>query len=284
MRAREDFRSSTLPPLPGDAGSRRSGVVEPPAAELAAYARTGFLGPLDLLTPAEAEVLADTVEHGARQVSGLMAEDHEGPNRNQYWRDLGKSAFVWFKSLHFYVESAKVAVTSPAILRTASRILDSRDLILWGVELVRQAPGESHRWHTDVECERHGITFWLPLRNVGDDSGIKLMECSHLLPGYPQQLKVNVGLDLNDDRAVLAAAQWARPDARITIPRVAPGQFIVFAGTLWHASFNDAETPRAALVFQISPAGARVRIPRRWEPPLEWHSWVPPVMTVRAPG
>jgi ectoine hydroxylase-related dioxygenase (phytanoyl-CoA dioxygenase family) len=250
--------------------------------DLEKYSRTGVLGPFDLFSPAQAETMALELSEGARKVPGLRLQDRTGLNREAYWRELGRT-MPWFKSMHLHIPVAKRIALSSELTSVAGQALDRRDLLSWGVDMVDQNPGERHRWHVDLECEQHSVTVWLALRNAGPRSGLKLLPGSHRTGTYPQALKVASGLNLDDDEAVLRAAQAINQHVEIVAPDVRPGQFILFSGLLWHSSFNLTLVPRTALVLQYAAAGATIRIPTTFEPPLSWHEWSPPVVRARAP-
>jgi ectoine hydroxylase-related dioxygenase (phytanoyl-CoA dioxygenase family) len=243
------------------------------------FAQKGNAGPFDLLSADEAARLAAEIEEQVRRVPGLRREDRTGPRRADYWRDLGKT-HAWYKSVHCHVHVARELATNPNIVRRVVTLLGTRQVGLWGVELVQQESGGMHRWHVDHECESHGLTVWLALTGAGPASGLKVIDRSHQIEATPQHFKVSDNLVLTDDEAVLHAARTVVPRAALSRPLVFPGQFVIMAGTLWHASFNATTIPRKSLVMQYSPAGALVRIPTKFEPPLEWHAMRPPVLAV----
>ena len=241
------------------------------------FTRRGHLDPVALLSFEDAALVNAGIAAEARQVPGLINR----PRGPLYWDGLGRD-FAWYKSLHAHVGAARKVATLPLLVDAVEKLLGP-SFMLWGCELIRKGPGQAHRWHVDTECEEHGITVWLPLENVGPDSGIRFMESSHRLQISPQRLMVEQGLDLTSDAAVLSAARSLDAEVSLHTPEVAVGEFAVFAGQLWHASFNESAGTNSVLVLQYSPTGSRVRIPRRFLPPVEWHTWQPPVLPIRGP-
>jgi ectoine hydroxylase-related dioxygenase (phytanoyl-CoA dioxygenase family) len=235
----------------------------------------GLLGPLPLLSASEADALAREIQQDAATVPGLI-DRPKGPG---YWRKLGIK-YAWYKSLHAHAAAARRIAGSPGLISRVRDLLGA-DVVLWGSQWVEKPPGKAHRWHADVEClDTDGVTVWLPLRNAGPESGIKIVEGSHRLVTYPQALQAEGGLDLEDDDALLAAARRLDPFASIATPQVRPGEFVVFRGSAWHATYNRTAEPRIALIFQFSPRGANVRIPITFAPPLRWHPLPPPVLAL----
>jgi ectoine hydroxylase-related dioxygenase (phytanoyl-CoA dioxygenase family) len=241
----------------------------------AQYQRRGHLGPLPLLGREEARRLIGDIVEPARQVPGLI----DRPTGRRYWSGLG-TTYAWYKSLHVHVPAAYQVATLPALTGLLSALVGPR-LLLWGCELIRKGGGEAHRWHSDVECESHGVTVWLALDNAGAGSGLKLLDGSHQFGASPQELAPARRVDLLDDAAVLGLARGLDPAARITVPAVTPGELVLFPGRLWHASFNVTAETRTVLVLQYSAAGSVVRIPHKIGPPLRWHPAAPPTLEVR---
>ena len=232
-------------------------------------------GPFSLLSAPAADALAREIAQDAASVPGLIGR----PRGQSYWRKLGKK-YAWYKSLHAHVAAARQVATSPGVVGPV-RALVGKDLVLWGSQWVEKSAGKAHRWHADVEClDSDGVTVWLPLRNAGPDSGIKVIARSHRLATYPQALQAEQALDLDDDHSVLAAARRLDASASIVTPRVKPGEFVLFRGRAWHATFNRTAEARIALIFQFSPVGVAVRIPITFVPPLQWHPCPPPVVTL----
>jgi len=243
------------------------------------YAQQGYLcGSSPLFLPDDGPLLNATIELECQAVPGLINR----PRTELYWDGLG-TRFVWYKSLHAHSQAVRLVAAMPALVSQVAGVLGP-DLVLWGSELIRKGPGQSHRWHVDTECERHGVTVWLPLENVGPDSGLMLMTSTHRCPRSPQHLMIHDGLDLTSDEVVLAAARSFEPESGIVIPRLAVGEFVLFEGMLWHASFNRSPARRSVLVLQYSAAGSPIRVPRKTLPPVTWHDHQPPLLHLQWSG
>ena len=236
----------------------------------AAQHALGVRGPIPWISATQSAEIATHIRTTALMTPGLI----DRPKGAIYWKQLG-SGFAWYKSLHQYVDVVREIATSSAIT-TEVRAIIGNHLSLWGSQWVQKAPGESHRWHADVEClDSKGVTVWLALKNSGPRSGLKLIPGSHSYPKYPQEIHAGTAVDLQDDAQVLAAARSFAESARIESPTVLPGSFLVFQGKTWHASFNETLEARVALILQYSPVGTRLRIPVTFEPPLRWHTLQP---------
>jgi hypothetical protein len=237
----------------------------------------GVHGPFRWGDSSEMGAIAEQIRRESQKVPGLS--DH--PRGREYWAGLGR-CYAWYKSLHIHVEIARAIALRHVVVREVAALIGP-ELALWGAQLVEKEPGESHRWHADIEClDTEGVTVWMPLRHSSQRSGLKVIEHSCWLAQYPQELRALGGLDLGDDDAVLAAAQSMDASLRISCPIVAPGHFLVFRGRTWHRSFNNATERREALILQYSPARAKVRIPTTFHPPVQWHPMAPPIVCVSA--
>jgi hypothetical protein len=71
---------------------------------------------------------------------------------------------------------------------------------------------------------------------------------------------------LHDDDQVLASAQQIRPEARVVKMAIKPGEFFIFSGRTWHASYDVGPEERTAVIYQYCSPASRVRIPLNFEP------------------
>lgn len=233
----------------------------PPSRELSAdecrqYAQSGVLGPYPLLDEAEIEAVL---------------------------QDFGDTytRVPWYKSLHSYDTACfRVAARDEIVDRVASLLGD--DLILWATQVMTKPPGESHRWHVDVETLAwRAVNVWTALRNVTVDSTIHVVPGSHHYGQSIQAVAEQRGLDLDDPSDVVRAARKFDPDAQIERIDVGPGAFVIFDGLLWHGSENTTPQPRSALLTQYSPSTEWVRMPATFSPPVRWKAEPPPCVLLR---
>jgi hypothetical protein len=142
------------------------------------------------------------------------------------------------------------------------------DILLWGVQFVRQRPRGTHRWHVDVESVKvNGLAAWIALKNVAHDACLQLIPGSHRFGVSPQELARGSGLDLGDDSAVLSAAHGFSPEPRIVPMGIGLGQGFLFNPKIWHGSRNLTRKTRFAMILHYARPGDDVRIPLTYSPP-----------------
>ena len=152
----------------------------------------------------------------------------------------------------------------------------------WGTHMIKLNPGSICRWHRDVELiEKEGVTVWLAVKNVTKRSTIHLISRTHTLPNYPQALKYDYGIDLDDDSSLLDEAQKLDPKCQLISVDIKPGEFLIFAGSLWHSTTNTSRLKRTSIIFQYSPCSEKIRIPITHDPPILWKSSLPPCLLLK---
>lgn len=188
------------------------------------FEHNGYLGPFDLFTEQEAL----QIQHEIRYCSA----------------PANSAAAFWAKN-RLFQDPNIVAIGRRAELLDLVEMFLGPDLLLWGIELVTKRGGASHRWHVDIEhANWEGVTVWLPLCNASHKSTLRFIPGSHRQNSLPQMLH-----DPNNDEQVLAAARERDPEAKIVSLDIHPGQFVLFAGRLWHHSINETAQTRHALIF-----------------------------------
>jgi quercetin dioxygenase-like cupin family protein len=235
---------------------------ENPAA--AAFFRDGFVGPIDLFTKAQCELI---VKHYRRGVPSPL---------NPEWpKDLAARDRLFY-------EVAK----RPAVIALLRPLL-GEDIVLWGASVVERASGQTHIWHTDIESSAPGcrfVTLWVGLENTCRDSALKLISRSHRFGRPIQQEVYERGLRRGDatDEMVTAWAREADGHSNFVQSDMSDGQGLLMDGGLWHASHNAARLPRAALLLQYAAAGTPVKIPNfnHVEWPFGFTSAEPPSVVV----
>jgi non-heme Fe2+,alpha-ketoglutarate-dependent halogenase len=261
----------------GRAARRPGGIFSPTSErhvpglsgdEMAQFERDGWVGTFPLLTA-----------EGVKCV--FRCQQKVGPHFA--WRDLGTSAgdseaFVkrpWPKSMHAYVPTFYEVASHPAIVSRMQSILGP-DIIAWGVSTAIRQPGQTHRWHVDVEHHRWpGVSVFLGLTNISPESTLKVVSRSHRIDALPQTIGVS------NDEAALAAARRYDPRSELVTVDMSEGEFFIFHGRLWHGSHNGSRHVRMALIAQYSRPDAEIAIPLNWDGPIQWHPYRPPCVLVR---
>ncbi|HEY4127874.1 MAG TPA: phytanoyl-CoA dioxygenase family protein [Gammaproteobacteria bacterium] len=237
------------------------------AEELDRFERLGWVGSYPLLT--ESGVLRCCV------LRDLAVACCTGPNELAQATD--PQAFErrpWFKSLHAMVPEYYDVASHPVIVSRVASILGS-DVIAWGLTLTRSGPGAVHRWHVDVEHLRWpGVSIYIGLVNSSLASTLKVLNGSQQMHERPQAYGVR------DDAAALAAVRPTVPETDIVRVPVAPGEFFLFAGQLWHGSHNIGDDARIAMIIHYSRPDVQVQIPLGFNEPIQWHGYRPPCILV----
>jgi ectoine hydroxylase-related dioxygenase (phytanoyl-CoA dioxygenase family) len=236
------------------------------ATELAAFHESGFVGPYLLLAEPEAVVIYQASQNAYPIIYPKAA-----------MRTANKDAFeqkYWFKSLHMVVPTIREVAIRPAIRDRVQGVLGP-DVLLWGSTVIVQQPGQSHRWHVDVEHSHWpGITVFVALQNVSEQSTLSVVRGSHKLHDSPQSLKAT------SSRAALQCAQAHLSTAELVPLVMDVGEFYIFHGRIWHGSQNTTNDVRVSLLLQFTKPTSRVRIPLTWDEPIRWHPTPPPCLLV----
>lgn len=231
------------------------------------FERRGWLGPYPLLTPEGVEFL-----HGCYLETGTIFSSKNLPGQAGDVNGFEKRP--WFKSIHAHVPAFCEAASHKAIVNRLASILGP-DIIAWGVTVTRRRPGQSHRWHVDVEHARCcGANVFIGLKNMTKDSSLNVISGSHHVELLPQ------ALGIVDDEAALADVKRLAPAARLVSIDMKEGEFVILHGKLWHGSHNKTKRVRTAVLAQYSTPGAAVRIPLDWDEPIRWHPYQPPCILV----
>ncbi|AXQ29900.1 hypothetical protein D0B54_14975 [Solimonas sp. K1W22B-7] len=222
------------------------------SAELESLERNGFAGPFSL----ERQVDCDAVEANSRRL---------------------RFAGEWYKGAHVFKGPAFDASTDSAITSRLRSAL-GENLVMWSSELMLKPPGQPHRWHVDIEAMTwRTLNIWMALRNVTDDSTLRLVPGSHRWGAMLQNLP---DVDLQDEASVLAAARRYDPTAVIQRIPMKAGQFAIFDGRAWHGTENPTARTRTALLCQYSPPAELVRQPLSYGGAANWAEELPACVVV----
>jgi len=232
------------------------------------FEENGYLGPFSLLSQTEAEALGQEFASAPfkQLLHKLWASPHIVP------------IVYWSKNLLFHVLEAVALAKSEIVLSLLHSFLGP-DLLLWGLELIEKRPGEHHRWHVDIEHTAwDGLTIWLALTHVSQESTLFFIPGSHKYDCIPQSFEKEI--DLQDDQEMIHTARAMDPKGEIIAMDIKPGQFVLFAGRMWHRSVNRTNQTRQALIFQYCRPDANVRIPLNYKIPTRWAATRPWVLHI----
>jgi hypothetical protein len=247
------------------------------------FERDGWIGPYPLLPAAEARALAPELQRAYDRTRGFFYPPRAELERfyaegGSYYEDT-----PWFQSLHALSPRLLELGRAPAIVERVAQLIGP-DLMLWATICFFQPPGGRLHWHSDNEFHHvRGVSAWLGAANTTPDNALKLMPGSHRFPKRPEDYlstRAESMRGLQDDERGLALARQFDATVAIERPAVHDGEFILFDGTVWHASDNPASEQRYAMGLRYSPPDQEVRIPMTpWEPTI-WDPARPPTVMV----
>ncbi|ELS04580.1 Phytanoyl-CoA dioxygenase (PhyH) [Xenococcus sp. PCC 7305] len=255
--------------------------------DLKKFREQGFIGPFKFMEADEVASLTKELKKitaraffwkrlVAKIARIFKIQDHQIPSF--VW---GKAK--WGKGLHATIPLMYKVSNDPVILDKISSILGD-NVLQWSTQILSKTSDVDYPWHGDVEhIEWEGITVWLALSNVSDQTPMDIVTRTHALPNYtyPQELNRNEGIDLNDDQAVLEAAQKLDPECELLSMKLKPGEFFIFAGRLWHVPRIYSSLERTVMISQYSPPSEKIQIPTTFEPPITWKSSLPPCVLAK---
>ncbi|MDJ0897654.1 MAG: phytanoyl-CoA dioxygenase family protein [Xenococcus sp. MO_188.B8] len=251
--------------------------------ELQQFQELGFVGPFNFLEPQDVDSLTASKSFIKRSLwekivlkIARITEIQDRKLPSFFW---GKAR--WNKGLHVALPEFYKLSTNPVILDKVSSILGD-NILQWSAHILNKKPSNDYCWHRDVELlEIKGVTVWLALTNVTKQSSIAIITGSHEFLSYPQELRSNSGLNITDDYAVLEEAQKLNSKCELISVDIKPGEFFIFAGSLWHSAKNSSSVERTAIIFQYSPPSEKIQIPITNDPPILWKSSSPPCLLLK---
>lgn len=205
-----------------------------------AYAKNGYLCPIDLFTEAEAAAHRAAFER--------LAADHDGrlPRPVSEYMRMGA---------HLTSDAALAAVREPRILDLAESLLGP-DLVLWSCEYFVKEPRSPQivSWHQDLtywgmEGSDHELTIWLALSPATEVSG-----CMKFVPGSHHESLVphndTFAADNLLSRGQEIAVEVDEEDA--VLAELRPGQVSLHHGRMFHASGpNRTDDRRIGFVMRF---------------------------------
>jgi ectoine hydroxylase-related dioxygenase (phytanoyl-CoA dioxygenase family) len=235
---------------------------------LLSYHNQGWAGPFSLLNPNEVGKLTSLyLENRSKFVSGREINALEESEK------FAKKP--WFKSVHAVIPAFYDLVTHPSIVEKVNSIL-GKNVLLWGTSVTIRQPGQSHRWHIDVEHKRcKGVSVFIGLQGTSRKATLKVVTGSH---------KINntnfIFSTAADDNMVVMACRKHFNSAEIVTIDMKEGEFFLFDGLLWHGSENASDQTRYAVIAQYTTPDCKVEVPLNWDEPIRWAKCSPPCVLV----
>lgn len=210
------------------------------AAEVARYREDGYLHPIDVMPPEEAQMLRAELE-------GLEAE----------WRDAGLPLPLnTYKRInsHCVIPMAHRIAADPRALDVVEGILGP-DILIWSVEFFIKEPHTKHivSMHQDLTywgfgAVEHLLTAWIALSPATPASGcMDFVRGSHRNPILPHE-------DTYDENNLLSRGQEIRVeiDPADRVPAILePGQMSLHHGLMIHGSGpNTSDDRRIAVAIR----------------------------------
>lgn len=239
----------------------------PNTEQLRRFRTDGFLGPIDLMSPAEMAELRpqiDEVLTTPGRAPAPSAEQSQGRLSSLVAQREGGSPVPFIECRHLDSPIVHRLCTHPRLLAVA-RALYGDDLLLWRSTFIAKASGgPEFRWHQDwggvhAPGDEYGLeppllfTFWIALSEVTEENGcLQFVPGTRaVLPARPSNAGARATLLVEDD---VADASKARP-----VP-LRPGQFVVFTDRALHASGpNTSGAERLGLAVRFTLPAVAVR-------------------------
>jgi hypothetical protein len=244
----------------------------------------GWLGPYPLLASEEARALESDLVEAFERTRGYFYPDRAELQRCYAGGVSFYEDTPWFQSLHALSPQLLAVGRRAGVVERVAQLIGD-DVMLWATICFLQGAGERLHWHSDNEFHHvSGVSVWMGAANTSPENALKLMPGSHRFPQRPEHF-LSAGRETmetlqEDERALSLARAWSA-SAEVVRPAVRDGEFILFDGTLWHASDNPRPARRCAMGLRFSPPSERVRIPMTaWEPTI-WDPAAPPTVLVR---
>lgn len=208
-------------------------------AQVAQYREQGFLAPIDLLTPVEAEVLLADFQALEESCGGAVSDRY---------RIKAHLPFPWLCDL----------IRHPRLLDAVEDVIGP-DILCWGSSFFIKEPGDGHfiSWHTDSffygTRPAETLTAWVSFNASDLVSG-----CVRFIPGSHKRLAVH---ELRPDpknmasngQTVIGVDESTAVDAIL-----APGQFSLHHESVVHGSSpNLSDHKRVGLSIHYCPPHVR---------------------------
>jgi ectoine hydroxylase-related dioxygenase (phytanoyl-CoA dioxygenase family) len=240
---------------PTAASLAESAIRDVTDEEVAAYKRDGWVKLEGLLEP---ELAADILERGKARM-GERADAELPDNRKTIMTPTLQA--IWRNWQNPAEEDAYFGALSRSrpLARTASRLLDGRDVRWWSDTIMCKLPasegGSKTPWHQDFPyhaMDRHGIfNYWIALVDIPPEMGtMRFLTGSHRAGPMGRVIHRTDGVDLLD------LAPWLFDEYEVSAPmHLKPGDATVHNLLTVHAAPENAtDQPRWSYLTSMFPA------------------------------
>jgi Phytanoyl-CoA dioxygenase (PhyH) len=225
--------------------------------EVARYRRDGWVKLERLLDP---QLAAEILERGQQRM-GERAQVEMPDNRPGIMSP--QLAAIWRNWQNPAEEDAFFAAVSRSrpLARSASRLLDGRDVRWWSDTVMCKMPaaegGAKTPWHQDFPyhaMDRHGVfNYWIALNEIPPEMGtMRFLSGSHRLGPMGRVIHRTDGVDLLD------LYPWIADEFDVSEPlHLQPGDATVHNLLTVHAApENSTDVPRWSYLTSMFPADA----------------------------
>ena len=183
----------------------------------------------------------------------------------------------WLKGRHAVDRTTAEIASHPQLLKILREIL-GEDILLWGSQIIEQKPGKRFRWHVDQEHKVwKGVSVWIGLKNVQPFKSVSIVSGSHLFTSDPADCLTDKG-DAHQLQVVISSQSG---DSKIVDLNIKDGEFFIFHGKTWHATRNETDSSRFALLLQYCTPDQKVMAVKDMQyPNITWHSFSPECLLV----
>jgi hypothetical protein len=183
----------------------------------------------------------------------------------------------WLKGRHAIDRTTAEIAHHPELLKILREIL-GEDILLWGSQIIEQKPGKRFHWHVDQEHKVwKGVSVWIGLKNVQPFKSVSIVSGSHLFNSDPADCLSDKG-DAQQLQFVISSQDG---DSKIVDLNIKDGEFFIFHGKTWHATRNETNSSRYALLLQYCTPDQKVRAVKDMQyPNIMWHSFSPECLLV----
>ena len=183
----------------------------------------------------------------------------------------------WLKGRHTIDKTIAEIACLPTILNVLRDIL-GEDILLWGSQIIEQKPGKRFRWHIDQEHKVwKGVSVWIGLKNVQPFKSVSIVSGSHLFNSDPADCLT----DSSDPLQLQLVVSNHAGNSKIIDLNIKDGEFFIFHGKTWHATRNETDSSRYALLLQYCTPDQKVKAVKDMDyPNIMWHSFSPECLLV----
>ena len=183
----------------------------------------------------------------------------------------------WLKGRHSVDRTTAEIASHPALLKILRELL-GEDILLWGSQIIEQKPGKRLHWHVDQEHKVwKGVSVWIGLKNVQPFKSVSIVSGSHLFNSDPADCLSGK----SDHQQLQIVISRQSGESKIVDLNIKDGDFFIFHGKTWHATRNETDSSRYALLLQYCTPDQKVMAVKDIQyPNITWHSFSPECLLV----